>query len=60
MEADDMLTPKEVAAELRITERALAAMRSRGTGPPYLRVTERTIRYSRTDLAEWLASKSRR
>ena len=57
--ADDMLAPQEVARRLGLAERTLAAWRAAGTGPPWVRVGARTIRYSAGALATWLAARGR-
>lgn len=53
-----LLTPKDVADRLQVTEAALAAWR-RGVGPgsdlPFIRVGG-AVRYREDDLAAWLAS----
>lgn len=36
---DLLLTPREVAARLRLSLRTLDRMRADGTGPPFVRVT---------------------
>lgn len=44
------LTPAATAARLGITQRALAALRRRGAGPSYIRLSGATIRYLNDDL----------
>ena len=62
---DQVVTAKEAAAILDTTTTALAQMRSRGTGPDYIRLPTITtkdkrgrprgpIRYPRRCLMEWL------
>ena len=52
---DELLTPHEVAALLRVSPWTLANWRrkARMAGPPYLEI-EGQIRYRRGDLAGWL------
>ena len=52
---DELLTPHEVAALLRVSPWTLANWRrkARMAGPPYLEV-EGLIRYRREDVAGWL------
>ena len=38
---------------LELSVRTLQAFRQRGTGPRYVAVSPRCIRYRRTDLREW-------
>jgi hypothetical protein len=45
-----LLTPAAAAARLGITQRALASLRRRGTGPTYIRLSLATIRYLSDDL----------
>lgn len=47
------IDPAEAARRLGLARRTLANLRSRHTGPPYLRVSGR-IRYRVRDLAGWL------
>jgi len=62
---EQALTSKEAAALIDSTPAALAQMRSRGTGPDYLRLPTTTsldrrnrprgpIRYVRRDVIQWL------
>lgn len=55
---DELLTAGEVSAYLRVTEAALAQMRYRGTGPDFVRLGPRSIRYRREDLNRWIESRS--
>ncbi|MCG6115229.1 MAG: hypothetical protein MEQ84_08520 [Mesorhizobium sp.] len=49
--------PNEVAAIWGIKPLSLKRARMRGTGPSYMRVTERKIRYPRAELCRYLASR---
>ena len=49
----DLLTPKEAAGFLRLSESFLAKARMRGDGPRYLKLS-RSVRYSKADLLLWL------
>lgn len=55
-----LLTPKDVAERLQVTEAALAAWR-RGVGPgsdlPFIRVGG-SVRYRETDLTAWLEART--
>lgn len=55
---EDLLTPRQAAAVLEVALCTLAAWRYRGTGPSYRRLGYRTVRYSRMDIIDWLASRS--
>ena len=49
----ELLTPKEAAGFLRLSESFLAKARMRGDGPRYRKLS-RSVRYSRADLMLWL------
>lgn len=49
-----MLTINEVADLLGVARQTLAAMREDGTGPPWLRVGSRAIRYPSAALEDWI------
>lgn len=51
--SDELLTPEETAALLKVTVRTLRYWREQGTGPQYVRVGRR-VRYRRRDLDAWL------
>lgn len=54
---DRMLRPSEVTERIPvIPEKTLANWRSRGEGPPYLKIGGR-IYYPESDLDEWLADR---
>lgn len=50
-----VLNPAEVADLLVVNVRLLAAWRSRGVGPPYVKLGGR-IRYAREDLDAWVVA----
>ena len=49
----ELLTPKETADFLRLSESFLAKARMRGDGPRYRKLS-RSVRYLRADLLLWL------
>ena len=53
-----LLTPKETAQFLRVSESWLAKARMRGDGPPYVKLG-RSIRYSETTLLLWMRAHQR-
>jgi hypothetical protein len=53
---NDVLPPPETAGYLHKSEQWLALGRSRGYGPPFVRIG-RTVRYRRGDLIEWLRTR---
>jgi predicted DNA-binding transcriptional regulator AlpA len=52
-QGDRLLTPKEAAKFLRVSESFLAKARMRGDGPRYRKLS-RAVRYSMSDLLAWL------
>lgn len=50
----DLLTPAEAAEALRTTTGALAAHRSRGTGPEFVKAGPRRVLYRAADIERWL------
>jgi predicted DNA-binding transcriptional regulator AlpA len=53
-----LLTTREAAAFLHLSESWLAKARMRGDGPPYVKIG-RSIRYREATLVQWLKSKQR-
>jgi predicted DNA-binding transcriptional regulator AlpA len=58
MPEKDLMVAKECSDMVGLTEKALSNMRSRGEGPPYIRVSRSAIRYSRKAVAAWLAERT--
>jgi len=56
---DDLLTPTEVAARLRVSIWTLAFWRRQGRGPASFCLSPRKIRYRRDDLEAFLAAASK-
>ncbi len=54
----ELLTPKEAAAFLRMSESYLAKARMRGDGPRYRKLS-RSVRYTKTDLLIWLRASAK-
>src|SRR5690606_39122624 len=53
---DEFLTTAGVAKLLQIGVKAAHARRARGSGPPFIQLGPRTIRYERRAVLEWLRS----
>jgi len=53
-----LLTPKEAATRLKVSQSFLAKARMRGDGPPYIMIG-RSIRYSEATLIQWMRSQQR-
>ena len=51
-----LLTEKEAGKILGFSIRTLQKWRIEGQGPPFIRVSARTIRYRREDLDQWIES----
>lgn len=54
--ADELLPPSEAASYTLISDATLAAYRSRGVGPAFVKFGNRVF-YQRRDLDEWIASR---
>jgi len=57
-----MISTRELATFLRVSENLLMKWRSAGTGPPWVKVgggTAGLVRYSRVDLRAYLAAQRR-
>ena len=50
----NMVPPKPVANRMGITTGALAQMRYRGTGPKFVKIGKRTVRYRWEDVEAWI------
>jgi predicted DNA-binding transcriptional regulator AlpA len=55
---EPLLTPKDAAKFLRVSQSWLAKARMRGDGPPYVKLG-RAIRYSEGALMQWMKSRLR-
>ena len=54
---DDLLNTKQVAAWLGNSPITLEIWRSKGKGPPFIRLSPRMIKYRRGDVLAWLISR---
>jgi hypothetical protein len=54
---DRLIDEKEAAGYLCYTVRALQNWRCRGGGPSFIKVSGRSIRYTRRDLQKWIEGK---
>lgn len=54
---DRLIDEKEAASYLRYSVRALQNWRVRGVGPMFVKVSGRSVRYTRSDLQKWIAEK---
>lgn len=56
---DDLLSTKQVAAWLGVSEQWLELGRKKNYGPHYVRLGPRCIRYRRGDVIRWLKGRAR-
>lgn len=59
IEATDYLRPNQVGKIMGWSVNTLACYRSRGEGPPYVKVRNRVL-YPSNGLARWIANQSKR
>ncbi len=50
----------EAADLLRLKSQTLRAMRSRGDGPPFVRIAPNRVAYRDEDLSKWIESRTHR
>lgn len=55
----NLLTEKQAAEFLGFTARALQKWRIQGTGPKFVRISSRAIRYQVQDLIDWIEENKR-
>jgi predicted DNA-binding transcriptional regulator AlpA len=55
---DDLLTTAGTAEWLGVSPQWLEIGRSKGYGPPFVRLSTRRVRYHRTAVLAWLASRT--
>ena len=51
------LTPKQLAAHLQVSLKTLERMRANGSGPPFVKIINKTIRYPIVTLDAWVKSR---
>jgi len=57
-EPDQLLDERGAAALLGVSTRTMERWRAERTGPPFVRLSARAIRYSRAALLRWIAEKT--
>lgn len=55
-----LLTCKETAARLGLSERSLERLRTSGEGPPFVRLSARRLAYREADVLAWIERRIRR
>lgn len=53
--SDQFLTTKEVAVLLKVSIQWVEIGRVYGYGPPFIKITNRMVRYRLSDIQEWIA-----
>lgn len=56
--SSNLLTPKEAAGYLKVSEKTLEGWRSDGIGPKFYRMGTRRVRYFMADITAWLCAQS--
>lgn len=56
---DPLLSEQEVAEWLATSRATLQRQRSHGSGPPFVRLSERRIGYRRSAVEQWLEQRTR-
>lgn len=56
--ADDLLTTIEVAAWIGVSVQFLEIGRGKGYGPRFKKISPRCVRYLRSDVLDWLKSRT--
>jgi predicted DNA-binding transcriptional regulator AlpA len=57
-ELPELLNTDQAARYVNMSRQAMSDMRHRGQGPRYSKLSARAVRYRRSDLDEWIESKS--
>jgi predicted DNA-binding transcriptional regulator AlpA len=56
---EQLMTTKEVCAYLNMAESTLLLYRALGTGPRYIKILRRLVRYRRSDIDAWLVAQEK-
>lgn len=54
---DALLSQLEAAALIGVSERTLECWRWRGSGPPFVKISRRAVRYRRRDIQQWISER---
>jgi predicted DNA-binding transcriptional regulator AlpA len=55
---DELLSDRELAAELRLSQQTLQLWRMRGIGPAFVKLSPKCVRYRRSAVVAWLESRA--
>jgi hypothetical protein len=58
-QSNDLLTPEQAGKVLSLSPKTLANMRSKGGGPDFSKLSNRTIRYRYSDLKAFIAQSTK-
>lgn len=56
--SSNLLTPKEAAEYLKVSEKTLEGWRCAEVGPKYYRMGQRRVRYFMSDITSWLRAEA--
>jgi predicted DNA-binding transcriptional regulator AlpA len=59
LDLSPLLTAKEASRLLKVSVSWMSKSRMRGDGPPYIRISPRSIRYAEAALIQWMKSRQR-
>lgn len=59
MTDDPLWTPQQAGEYLTLSVPALAQLRYMGTGPRYIKLTAKAVRYRKTDIDQWVEDRAR-
>ena len=55
-----LLNQRQTAALIGVSERTLECWRCRGSGPPFVKISRRAVRYRRKDIDQWVRERVQR
>ncbi len=55
-----LLNQRQTAALIGVSERTLECWRCRGSGPPFVKISRRAVRYRRQDIDQWVGERVQR
>ena len=58
-DGDALLAEQQAATFLSVTPRTLQKWRGTGSGPPFIHISRRCVRYRRSDLIDWISERLR-
>lgn len=55
LDPDELYVERQAAQFLKVSEKTLQYWRFTGSGPKFVRISKRCVRYRRRDLIDWIA-----